>query len=120
MDQTPVRPRVKGAPVSRGLSPEDVRRWAARGIAYEAAAGQVLVYAGHRPWGLFAVLSGSLRLVREGADRRREAGSLSAPVLLGEFQRASGEPFPLTVECRTPCRVVFEAAPGPDGEVRRG
>lgn len=95
---------------ARTVSEPEARYWADRGTIYDPREGQALAYAGHRPPGVFVLLAGRLRLVREGGGRRRRAGDILAPAVVGEGMLSENSAFPLTVEAGSGARVAFVPA----------
>lgn len=102
--------KMKRSIPARPVSEPEARYWADRGTIYDPREGQVLAYAGHRPPGVFVLLAGRLRLVREGGGRRRRAGDIVAPAVVGEGVLSAESTCPLTVEAGSGVRVAFVPA----------
>jgi CRP-like cAMP-binding protein len=90
-------------------SPAEARRWATGGVAFSPGEGQVLLYAGHRPFGVYVLLEGRLRCLKTKGGRTRVMGRIEAPATVGRGLLRTGLPSPVTIQTSGKTRVVFLA-----------
>jgi len=107
-------------PAFAGLAPPALHELAARGIERRYAARQTLFRAGQPSPGMFLVVEGRVRVVRDGADRRQVVHTEGPGATLGEVPLFDGGALPATAVALLPTRcLVFtlgaiEAAIGRD------
>lgn len=102
------------------LAPPALHELAARGIERRYAARQTLFRAGQPSPGMFLVVEGRVRVVRDGADRRQVVHTEGPGATLGEVPLFDGGALPATAVALLPTRCLIftlgaiEAAIGRD------
>lgn len=102
------------------LAPPALHELAARGIERRYAARQTLFRAGQPSPGIFLVVEGRVRVVRDGADRRQVVHTEGPGATLGEVPLFDGGALPATAVALLPTRCLIftlgaiEAAIGRD------
>jgi CRP-like cAMP-binding protein len=111
---------MRRIPTFAALAPPALRELAARGVERRYATRQTLFRAGHPSPGMFLVVEGRVRVVRDGADRRQVVHTEGPGATLGEVPLFDGGVLPATAVALLPTRcLVFtlgaiEAAIGQD------
>jgi CRP/FNR family transcriptional regulator, dissimilatory nitrate respiration regulator len=105
---------LQRVPLLTGLAPKALNELARRGVLRRFAADEVLWHAGAEPRGLFMVVEGEARVVRELAGRSHVLHVEKAGGTLGEVPFFAGGRYPATViaTCPTTCLVLSRDALG--------
>ena len=110
-----ISPRaLDSLPLFAGLNREALAALASRGVERRYRTGQVLFRAGEEPKGMFVVLEGEVRVVRETVGRGQVVHSEGQGGTLGEIPLFSGGPFPATGTATEPtvCAILTREAVG--------
>lgn len=105
-------PKQRGSRIQQAvapLTPAEARRWAQGGLAFSLGPNQVLLYEGHRPFGVYVLLQGRLRCLSLKAGRVRLVGEAAAPVVVGRRLLRQAVPSPVRVQTVGASRVAFLA-----------
>jgi CRP/FNR family transcriptional regulator, dissimilatory nitrate respiration regulator len=98
---------LRRIPALSALAPPAQRELLARGIERRYAAQQTLFRAGQPPPGLFLVVEGRVRVVREGAARRQVVHTEGPGATLGEVPLFDGGGMPATAVALVPTRCLI-------------
>lgn len=93
-------------PAFAALAPPALHELAARGIERRYAARQTLFRAGQASPGMFLVVEGRVRVVRDGADRRQVVHTEGPGATLGEVPLFDGGDLPATAVALLPTRCL--------------
>lgn len=100
---------LAGVPLFVDLNADALQLLAACGDVRRHAPGAILWRRGERPRGLFVVLEGEVRVVREGDGRRRVIHTEGAGGTLGEIPLFEGTPYPATaIAARRTTSIAFD------------
>jgi signal transduction histidine kinase len=92
-----------------GLSEEELSEWLAVARAREVAPGEVISEQGEEPRGLQLLLAGEAQTLIVGEGRSEPVGSQHAPTWIGAIAALTGNPSPVRMQARTPCRLALVA-----------
>jgi CRP/FNR family transcriptional regulator len=102
----PLTEQLAALPLFAGLEPAALRVLATRGIERRAATGEALFHAGDEAAGVYVVLEGRVRVVREVDGRRIVLHVEGGGGTLGEVPTFAGGPFPATAIAAEPTRCI--------------
>ena len=91
------------------LSEEELAQWQAVAHTRRAAPGEVISEQGEEPRGLQLLLEGEAQSLIVGEGRSEPVGTQRAPTWIGAIAALTGNPSPVRMQARTPCRVALVA-----------
>jgi signal transduction histidine kinase len=89
------------------LPDEELAEWLALARTRHAAPGEVISEQGEEPRGLQLLLEGEAQSLIVGEGRSEQVGTQHAPTWMGAIAALTGNPSPVRMQARTPCRLAL-------------